>query len=619
MKPTFTPAAERAILSATQWRQFATCHEAGLPELLLGLLSETECRASHLLLTQGIDELAIRQKWPELQRGDHKQDFSTAVRWFCEPIRQAYDKVRTTLWDCTPIELATEHLLWGIVSSGSPVAAWLADHGLSEYVLETDVMQRSGRSQRDSNSSLDVQACLDAPTNGRAGQDVGVPTLVTEPISSDSSPYADLHPASPPSEILPRSLETKVVRQAEADTLLSKIRAVAPAAKPPGPAGVVSPSDHQAVLRALDASANRAREAGRVVEDYVRFVLNDRFLTEQLKSLRHEMVSVFEMLPSGDRMHARDSNGDVGTMGLHQVPAPRSEVGDVAAANFARLTEALRSLEEFGKIYDGRIAERIEPLRYKTYTLERAVRTTMTAASRFAAAQLYVLVDGAGTTDRFVQLMRQLVMARVDVLQLRDKRLSDRDLLARAKLLRELTRDTETLFIVNDRPDVAVLVDADGVHVGQDEFGVQDVRRVIGPGKIVGVSTHHLDQAQRAVLDGADYIGVGPTFPSQTKSFRNFPGLDYLRAVHREIRLPAFAIGGITPQNLSQVLQTGASRVAIGASISNSSQPAAAVREFRKLMGRAEGSEPAPAVGPILITTSEEPGGGNSGSRTITD
>jgi thiamine-phosphate pyrophosphorylase len=132
---------------------------------------------------------------------------------------------------------------------------------------------------------------------------------------------------------------------------------------------------------------------------------------------------------------------------------------------------------------------------------------------------------------------------------------------------------------------LAVLSRADGVHVGQDELSVKDARTVVGPQAIIGVSTHSIDQARQAVLDGANYIGVGPTFPSETKQFDRFPGVELLGDVAAEIRLPAFAIGGIRLDNLPQVLETGVRRVAIGAAIANAKPPEAAAREFLAAIG----------------------------------
>jgi thiamine-phosphate pyrophosphorylase len=173
-----------------------------------------------------------------------------------------------------------------------------------------------------------------------------------------------------------------------------------------------------------------------------------------------------------------------------------------------------------------------------------------------------------------------LIAASADVLQLRDKGLDDRRLVERARLLREMTAGTATLLIVNDRPDVARLVRAHGVHLGQGDLSVKDARAIVGPEALVGVSTHSIEQARQAVLDGANYLGVGPTFSSGTKQFAEFPGVALLRAVAAEIRLPAFAIGGVAPGNLAEVLATGMGRIAVGGAITTAGDPAAVAREI---------------------------------------
>lgn len=194
---------------------------------------------------------------------------------------------------------------------------------------------------------------------------------------------------------------------------------------------------------------------------------------------------------------------------------------------------------------------------------------------RLADAQLYVLLDGQPTESAFCELAQSLIRAGVHMVQLRDKTLCDRDLLGRACLLRALTRSTGTLFIVNDRPDIARLAEADGVHLGQDDLPVSAARAIMGPQPLVGVSTHSMPQATRAVRDGADYVGCGPTFPSRTKTFAAFPGLDFLRQVSGEIELPAFAIGGISSENLGQVIEAGFRRVAVSSAVSRAGDPAA--------------------------------------------
>jgi thiamine-phosphate pyrophosphorylase len=191
---------------------------------------------------------------------------------------------------------------------------------------------------------------------------------------------------------------------------------------------------------------------------------------------------------------------------------------------------------------------------------------------------LYILLDGRRSPGEFAELATSLIGAGAGVLQLRDKQMNDRDLLARGRLLREVTRHTRSLYIVNDRPDVALLSDADGVHVGQDELMVRDVRRLLGTDRLVGVSTHSIDQAEQAVRDGADYIGCGPTFASTTKQFDVFPGPEYLHEVASWIRIPAFAIGGITRDNVHVVTEAGFRRVAVGAAVVGAPVPAEAAR-----------------------------------------
>ncbi|MCL4142542.1 UNVERIFIED_CONTAM: hypothetical protein GTU68_045160 [Idotea baltica] len=134
---------------------------------------------------------------------------------------------------------------------------------------------------------------------------------------------------------------------------------------------------------------------------------------------------------------------------------------------------------------------------------------------------------------------------------------------------------------MNDRADIAVAVGAGGVHVGQEELSVADVRAIVGPEKLIGVSTHSLQQAQDAVIDGANYIGVGPVFPSTTKAFDSHVGLDLIRDVCQTISLPAFAIGGINLENASQVAAAGCGRVAVTAAFAD--QP---IEEYDSIVNR---------------------------------
>lgn len=333
-------------------------------------------------------------------------------------------------------------------------------------------------------------------------------------------------------------------------------------------------------LRIIDASLNRAGEGLRVVEDYVRFVLDDPLLSSQIKSLRHDFAAAAIMIPAEERYAARDTSHDVGTELSTHSEQNRSDTWAVCAASLKRTEQSLRSLEEYGKLIDGGFARQMETLRYRLYTLEKTLDIGQTSRERLEGVNLCVLVDGRKSAAAFERLVAELVEAGVGMIQLRDKGLDDRELLSRGRRLRQLTRGTASLAIINDRADIAAASDADGVHLGQEDLTVKDARAVVGTQMLIGVSTHNIDQARAAVLDGANYLGAGPTFASQTKSFAEFAGLDYLRQVAAEIRLPTFAIGGVKKENLSDVLAAGITRIAVSGAIIDADKPACAAKEL---------------------------------------
>lgn len=348
-----------------------------------------------------------------------------------------------------------------------------------------------------------------------------------------------------------------------------------------------APLFQQAPLwRVLDAAANRASEGLRVAEDYVRFVLDDAHLTRQWKQLRHDLNEATARLDLAKRNSSRSTLTDVGTEETLPTEAARDSLDDVFAASVSRSQQALRSMEEYGKLVDASLGAAFESLRYRSYTLAAAVVTTSESCRRLEAARLYALLEGGSSVAKFEQAAESIYAAGADVIQLRDKSLDDRALIERARVLVQVARRFERLAIVNDRADIAAATGADGVHVGQEEMTVRDARSVLGPAAIIGVSTHSIGQVRQAVLDGANYIGVGPTFVSTTKSFASFPGIEFVKQVASEIRLPAFAIGGVTLEGLGQIEVAGLHRVAVGAAIASAADPATATRQFVEALAR---------------------------------
>jgi thiamine-phosphate pyrophosphorylase len=334
-------------------------------------------------------------------------------------------------------------------------------------------------------------------------------------------------------------------------------------------------------MRIIDANANRAREALRVLEDYARFVLNDESLSQALKELRHGLAAALQEVIADAMVH-RDTPGDVGTTNKTPAELQREGLAHIVTAAGKRLGEALRSLEEFAKIDHPEVAGRIEALRYRFYALEQQIAAALCPAKRFAEVRLYVLVTEAICKRPWLEAAEQAIDGGADCLQLREKDLPAGELLCRAKGIVALCRRRGALSIINDRPDIAVLSGADGVHVGQEDVPAAEARRIVGRDKIVGVSTHRIEQARQAVLDGADYIGAGPIYRSSTKPRDFVAGLEYARQVANEISLPAVAIAGITAANVDEVLGSGLRAVAVTAAVIGCDDIAGAARRLRE-------------------------------------
>jgi len=200
---------------------------------------------------------------------------------------------------------------------------------------------------------------------------------------------------------------------------------------------------------------------------------------------------------------------------------------------------------------------------------------------RLRTMRLYALLTEQHCRRPWLEAAQMLLEGGVDVLQLREKEIEDGEFLKRARRLRELTARHGALFIVNDRADAALLCDADGVHLGQTDLPPEDVRRVVGRGMIIGLSTHTPEQAAEAESRGADYAGVGPVYPTETKGYEQGGGPEFVTRLCSATRLPTVAIGGITPQRAGKVIAAGAQAVAACAALCGAEDPKRAARAFR--------------------------------------
>jgi thiamine-phosphate pyrophosphorylase len=340
-----------------------------------------------------------------------------------------------------------------------------------------------------------------------------------------------------------------------------------------------------AAWRIIDANYNRAREALRTAEDVARFGLDSSHLSGLAKSLRHTLTAHVERLDASHRLLNRDTPGDVGTRISTSDELTRSTLRHVAAAACSRLSEALRSLEEACKCIDPAVAAGIEQVRYQGYTLEQQLLVAMppTSAPQW---RLCVLISQALCTHAsWLDVAARALEGGADCLQLREKDMDGGELVSRGKALVQLAArvNPAASLIINDRVDVALLCGAHGVHLGQTDLSPADARRVSGDSLLIGLSTSSIEQANQARMQGADYCGVGPMFPTTTKHKPVLAGPAYLAAYHQlPHRLPYLAIGGISPSNLGQLADCQG--VAVSSCVCSSSDPAGVCRELRRLL-----------------------------------
>lgn len=199
---------------------------------------------------------------------------------------------------------------------------------------------------------------------------------------------------------------------------------------------------------------------------------------------------------------------------------------------------------------------------------------------------LYVITDKKASKGRgHLEVIKSAIDGGADVVQLRDKDAGVRELVQVGNEIRLLTHRRHVDFIVNDRVDIALATDADGVHLGQDDLPLSLARKIIGKEKIIGVSTHSLDEAIQAEADGADYIAVGPVFATPTKPDYKPVGLELIRQVRMRIKIPFVVIGGIDENNIKDVVKAGATRVAVVRAVVGSDNITEATKRLKGLIG----------------------------------
>jgi len=342
----------------------------------------------------------------------------------------------------------------------------------------------------------------------------------------------------------------------------------------------------------IDANLNRSSEGLRVLEDVARFLLNDAELCQRLKTLRHDLARETESLSIG-LLSKRDSEHDVGNP--YRIPQGKKEINmkttslqgllDLVTANAKRVEESLRVVEELAKLPE--ISPMLnsatfEQARFALYTLERDLISRISRRDKIERISgLYVILDRQFLAGRDeLDIAGQIIEGGARVIQLRDKQSKKGELLLIAQKLNELCSQAGVLFIINDYLDLAMAVDADGLHIGQEDLPLPVVRRELPIDKIVGCSVTTLVQATKAQNQGVDYIAVGSMFPTTTKREATVVGVNILKELKQIVSIPLVAIGGINQNNVGEVVAAGADAVAVISAVLGEKDVRGAVRKL---------------------------------------
>ena len=342
------------------------------------------------------------------------------------------------------------------------------------------------------------------------------------------------------------------------------------------------------MLRIVDANLNRIGEGLRLLEDITRFILNDADLSEQLKTLRHELLpkdrSVQKRL-----LNARKAEEDVGAFLDLESEAERTDTVSLVSANSRRVQQSLRVLEEVAKIHgpeSGLDWDKFKHARFNLYILEQQiVQKLLRQQKKAKISGLYVIMDAESLRGRNeVEATRQAIQGGARIIQLRDKLRPKGMLVPLAQELKKICAESDVLFIVNDYLDLAIASDADGLHIGQEDLPLEIARKTLPEDKIIGCSSATLEEALQAEKRGADYIAVGSIYSTQSKSDIRLAGLKTLRQVKKKVSVPVVAIGGISEDNVVDVIRAGADAVAVISAVMNSDDVKKASRRLTAII-----------------------------------
>ncbi len=325
------------------------------------------------------------------------------------------------------------------------------------------------------------------------------------------------------------------------------------------------------IYAAIDANLNRALEGIRVCEDVMRFCLRRADLSTRFKETRHGIVEASRRFPAGMTLYGRDVEADAQKFVDLGAEGTRGSLADLFSANLHRATEAVRSLEEFGKLAQpDRPDNPFQGIRFTLYDIEGAAAPLIKRGEKMERLNrsLYAILDSAFVhRDAFNDAVAKMIRGGASVIQLRMKTSGKEDILTAARDIATLCREGKALFIVNDHVDIAMLVGADGVHLGLNDLRANEARKLMPHDMIIGITAYTAEDPARAEADGADYVAVGPVYDTVYKSGSGpvtlkGAGVEVISRARTSVSIPIVAIGGFTPEGIGRAVAAGADSIA---------------------------------------------------------
>jgi len=323
------------------------------------------------------------------------------------------------------------------------------------------------------------------------------------------------------------------------------------------------------IYQIIDANLDRAREGLRVLEDWARFGLGKEKYVEKIKNFRQILGKNHLEIYKLSRNYIEDK-----CKGLtHKEQINRKTSDQIISSNSGRVQEALRVIEEFSRPHNHELSKIASEIRYEIYTIEvelLSLSKRKKLEKILIENDLYVITD---QKDNLLEIIEETLIAGVRIIQHRFKPGTDKDHLQEAIQIKNLCKRYNSLFIVNDRLDIALASNADGIHLGQDDLDLKTARKLLGYSKIVGISANNAIDISNALKEGCDYLGIGPVFETKTKKNKIPLGIENIKTLTKDLNIPWFAIGGIKSNNISYLKRNGFKKVALVSELMNSEDP----------------------------------------------